>query len=386
MKVVMIPSVSAGIGHISRTAALARALRRLDPTVQVEYLLDEDQLRPFNLDATLKLGFSPRLLPRLTRENRNAVVQACLGDADVIVDDAARYLLPCRRVVPQAAWVSILMHPVGDELFGDWPLLAQMDALIWPYAPLVELPRELEPFEDKLLRTGPFLETDEMSDKQSARLRLMLPLNEPMVLYAQRGFPFGSEFGHAVLSNVYRAVEALRSTTYRSLKLVLLAVRDRGELCGVPGLPEQLPDWVRVEGIVRSNEALLYTRAADILVAEGTSTMHEGAALRTPLVLMPGPLGEALVVAQGLSRHKAADVFAVDLFGHFAAKPAEFDNTFAPLTLVGLTTAFAGILTGCEAQRARTERAFSLVTNGGGGAAAAQLVLDVAARPREAAQ
>jgi hypothetical protein len=165
MKVVMIPSVSAGIGHISRTAALARALRRLDPTVQVEYLLDEDQLRPFNLEATLKLGLRPRLLPRLTRENRNAVVRACLGDADVIVDDAARYLFPCRRVVPQAAWVSILMHPVGDELFGDWPLLAQMDALIWPYAPLVELPRELEPFEDKLLRTGPFLETDEMPDK-----------------------------------------------------------------------------------------------------------------------------------------------------------------------------------------------------------------------------
>ncbi len=33
-RIVMIPSASGGIGHSSRTAALARALRRLDPAAE----------------------------------------------------------------------------------------------------------------------------------------------------------------------------------------------------------------------------------------------------------------------------------------------------------------------------------------------------------------
>ena len=41
-----------------------------------------------------------------------------------------RNFLPLRQIVPQAAWVSILMHPIGDELFLDWPFMAQMEALI----------------------------------------------------------------------------------------------------------------------------------------------------------------------------------------------------------------------------------------------------------------
>src|SRR3954469_9778664 len=219
MKVVMIPSVSGGIGHISRTAAVARALRNLDPAIEFEYLLDTKRLRPFNIDATMRLGFRPRLLPELTRQNRDAVVRACLGDADVIVDDAARYLLPWRRVVPRAAWISVLIHPVGDELFVDWPWMAQMDALIWPYAPLVGLPADMAMFEDKILRTGPFLETDSVPDKPSARLRLGLPADEPIIVYAPRGFPFGRKFGHAVLSAVYQAAEALRGTIHPSLRL-----------------------------------------------------------------------------------------------------------------------------------------------------------------------
>ncbi len=63
MNVVMVPSASGGIGHISRTATLARALRRLDPTVHIEYVLDAERLRPFNIDATMRMGYRPRLLP-----------------------------------------------------------------------------------------------------------------------------------------------------------------------------------------------------------------------------------------------------------------------------------------------------------------------------------
>ena len=57
MKVVMVPSVSGGIGHISRAATLARALRRLDPSAGVEMVLDAERLRPFNIDAALGMGY-----------------------------------------------------------------------------------------------------------------------------------------------------------------------------------------------------------------------------------------------------------------------------------------------------------------------------------------
>jgi hypothetical protein len=342
-------------------------------------VLDTRRLRPFNIEATMQLGFRPRLLPELTRQNRDAVVQACLGDADIIVDDATRYLLPWRRVVPQAAWVSILMHPVGDELFVDWPWMAQMDALIWPYAPLVGLPAELAMFEGKILRTGPFLETDGVPDKPVARQRLRLQPEEQVVVYAVRGFPFGQKFGHTVLASLYRAVEALRGTTHPHLKLVLLAVGSSQELYHVPGVPRSLPDWVRVEGVVPSSEALLYTRAADILVGEGTSTMHEGAALRTPLVLLPGPIQEASVLAQRLGEHEAADVFGVK-----SVAADGFESAFEPVTPEALAAAFAAILAGGESRMAKTRRAFDLVTQGGGVFAATRLVLDVAARRNRA--
>ncbi len=209
-KVVLIPSVGGGIGHISRCAALARALQRLDPTVVVEFVLDTDRLRPFNIDATLNMGFRPRLLPARDRGNRDAVVRACLGGANVIVDDVSRYLLPLRQVVPEAAWASILMHPISDELFMDWPFMAQMDALIWPYAPLVGLPPELASVAGEVVRTGPFLEVADVPGKQEARAALNLPAEAPVVVYALRGFPFGPAFGHRVLAGVYGAAEALR--------------------------------------------------------------------------------------------------------------------------------------------------------------------------------
>ena len=44
--------------------------------------------------------------------------------------------------MPRAAWVSIPMTPIGDELFMDWPFMKQMDAIIWAYAPLVGIPPE----------------------------------------------------------------------------------------------------------------------------------------------------------------------------------------------------------------------------------------------------
>ena len=363
MNVVMLPSVSGGIGHISRTAALARALKRLDPTVHVEYVLDADRLRPFNIDATMRMGFRPRLMPPRTRESRDAIARACLGDADVIVDDVARYLLPLRLAVPRAAWVSIAMHPIGDELFMDWPLMAQMDAIVWAYPPLVGLPPELGVVADKVVQTGPFLDVEEVPDKPAARERLGLGADGPVVLYAPRGFPFGREFGHRMLAGVYGAAEALRRGRYPGLRLVLLAVGDPSELRGVEGVPAELPPWVTVRGVVTPAEALLHERAADILVGEGTSTMHEGAALRTPLVLVPGPIQEATLLATRLGEERAAHVLPI-----------------GKVTPEALAVTFGSVLAGGAGWEAMVGRAFSLVTGGGGVAAAARLVLEVAAR------
>lgn len=355
----MIPSVGGGIGHISRTAALARALVRLDPLVEVEYLFDEARLRPFNIDACRQMGFLPRFLPILTRENRDPAVRACLDHADVIVDDCTRYLLPLRRAVPRAAWVSIPMHPVRDELFMDWPFMAQMDLILWAYAPLVGLPPELEPFSDKVVRTGPFLETADVPAKAQARTGLGWSAGGEFIVYAPRGFPFGREFGHQVLAGIYAGVEALRQTTNPGLQLMLLAVNDPADLKGIQGMPNDLPDWVQVKGVLTQAEALLHARAADIVVAEGTSTMHEAAALRTPLVLVPGPIQETLVLANGMAERKAAQML-----------------TLKQATPEGFTKAFRTALSDPVAREAMLDRAFGLVTGGGGAAAAARALLD----------
>ena len=365
-RIVMLPSVSGGIGHISRTVALARALKRADPRVEVEFVLDAERLRPFNIDATMQMGFRPRLMPQRTRDSRDGIIRACLGGADVIVDDVARYLLPLRQAVPEAAWVSILMHPLVDELFLDWPFMAQMDALIWPYAPLVDLPAELAPFKSKIHRTGPFLEVDGVPEKAAARQQLGLAGREQAVVYAPRGFPFGPEFGHRVLSSVFLAVEALRSGKHPQLRLMLLAVKDPAELRAA-GLPEALPDWVSVKGVVTPTEALLHARAGDVLVAEGTSTMHEGAALRTPLLLIPGLIPEATVLAERLAQEGAAPLLKI-----------------ASVTAATLADAFSTLLADTAANTAMLDRAATLITGGGGTDAAAQLILDVAARHRAA--
>ncbi len=363
LKIVMMPSVGGGIGHISRTAALARALLKQDPTVRVEYLLDTDRLRPFNIDATMQMGFRPRFLPPRNRENRDAIVRACLGDANLVVDDVARYLLPLRQAVPHVGWITIAMHPIGDELFMDWPFMAQMDAVIWAYAPLVGLPPELESVAEKVVRTGPFLETDDVPDKAAARAQLGLPAEAPLIVYAPRGFPFGREFGHRVLSGVYAAVAALRRGAFPDARLALLAVTGADELRGVEGVPEVLPEWVRVRGVVKPRESLLYTRAADAVLAEGTSTMHEGAALGTPLVLVPGPIQEATLLARKLGEMQSGALIEIH-----DASAARFE------------AAFIAALAGGGAAEERLRRARELVTGGGGVAAAAKLVLATARR------
>jgi hypothetical protein len=365
----MLPCVEGGIGHVSRTATLARALRRIEPAVEIKYVLDTVRLRPVNREMTVQMGYEPHMLPPITRENRAAVARAAFGGADVIVDDTARYLFPLRAEVPDAAWVSIPIPPVGDELFGDWPLMKRMDAIIWAYAPLVARPSELSLVEEKIVTTGPFLDLDAVPHKPEARMRTDMADGTRVILYAVRSFPFGREFGSLVLRSLYGAVEAMQQEPGQNVQLWLLAVQDADDLREVLQLKNGWPDWVRLQGVVPQGDALMHIRAADVVIGEGTSTMHEAAALGTPMVLLPGPISETLLVADALGREDAAQVF----------RPDGIDRH-------GILAALRRILHDPEATSAMTARALSLVTGGGGVEAAARLVLDIGRRRKAGAR
>lgn len=360
MNVVLIPSVGGGIGHISRTSTLARALCKLDPAINVEFVLDSERLRPFNIEAAMRTGFRVNFLPPRTPDNRQAVARACFAHADVIIEDTQLYLVPMRPYIPHAAWVSIPLFPMGDELFGDWPTYAQADAVIWAYAPVVGIPPELALLGDKVLHTGPFLEIDNVPKRSTALEQLGFAPDEQLVVYAPRGMPFGPEFGQQVLGGVYGAVERLREQHPR-LRLVLLAVQHPDEI-RAPGVPTDLPSWVKVVGTVSPAESLLYTRAAAVVVAEGTSTTHEAAALRTPLLMVPGTIRETWTLGTRLKEQHAAHILWIE-----------------QVTPASVAQVFERALVDTEERTRMLDAAHALVTGGGGAAAAARRVLDIVA-------
>jgi hypothetical protein len=243
--------------------------------------------------------------------------------------------------------------------------MAHMDGIIWAYPPAVGLPPELDIVADKVMQTGPFLDLDAVPEKAAARARLGFADDEQIVVYAPRGFPFGEEFGQTMLAGLFSAVEGLRGARFPKFRLVLLAVDDPAQLRRVGGMPDELPSWVTVLGVVTPPEALVFAQAADILIGEGTSTIHEGAALRTPLVVVPGPIQEILRLAKALKNRQAAHVLDI-----------------AKVTADTLADVFATILGQPDRRDAMTGRAHALVTGGGGVMAAARLVLDLASRHR----
>lgn len=363
MQVTLIPSVGGGIGHISRTATLAHQMLQLDPSLQISFLLDSERLRSFNIAAAQRTGFPTHILPPRKRSSRDDIVRHALGNADLIVEDTMRPLIPLRHIVPRAAWVSIPLYPIGDELFLDWPHLAQVDGIVWAYAPFMEVPEELQipAIAPKVLKTGPFIEVDAVPPKAQARQQLGLDADEEIVVYAPRGMPFGREFGERVLGGVFGAVETLRAQG-RNLRLLLLAVSDPKEL-RCPAFPDAIPDWVSVVGVVSPPESLLYTRAADIAIAEGTSTAHEAAALGTPLVMVPGSIRETWLLGTMLKEHRAARVLWLE--------------TVTPETVA---TEFNSILRDVPQRAQMLEAARAAITGGGGAQAAARFVLDTARR------
>lgn len=149
---IFIPSVSGGLGHVSRTLRLARELERRDPSLRIEYVLDRERLRLPNLAFVESTGYPVQVLPIRSREARDVITRAVLGHADLIVDDTYRHLIPLRRLL-KARWASIPMYPLWDEIFMDWPLLVQVDRVLWTYPAALPLPDELKLKKDELLIT-----------------------------------------------------------------------------------------------------------------------------------------------------------------------------------------------------------------------------------------
>ena len=352
----MIPSAEGGLGHIGRTAALARAIERINSHARIEYLLDTERLRPFNVDAAAAMGYRVNLLPARKRSNRDAVVRASLAHADVIIEDTCRFLVPYRSIVPHPAWLSIPMFPLADELFLDWPVLRQVDAIAWAYPPALEFPPELAALRSKVIRTGPFLEIDDIPDKRAARRKLGIEAEEKVVLYSPRGMSFGRAFGEQVLAAVIGAVRALRKQ-YR-VRLILTAVTNRDEI-RAPGVPDPLPKWITAVPTVGARQMLTYIRAADVALTEGSNATQEACALGTPILMVPGPIYETWLLATHLHAVGGARVVWIE-----------------KVTAAALAATLQQLLHDARGRKTMTDNARQAVSGGGGVAAAARWVVE----------
>jgi hypothetical protein len=308
----IIPSVSGGLGHVTRSAKLARALERAEPSLRISYVLDELGLRPFNLQAVEQTGYPVQMLPNVAHRERNEAIRSVLGQVDVVIEDTRPRLIPYRRILPRLkVWISVPMLPLWDELFMSWPLFEHVDHMLYTYPPIMPVPEELEPFRHKITVTGPILDPDEMPSRAIARRRLKLIDERRYITYAPRGFPFGKRFGRRVLNAVVGGFVQLREQQ-PGLRLVLTAVPDPSAIQpkNLPPL-DQIPG-LTVERLLPPEQARDYLAASDLAIVEGTSTLFDAAVARTPVLMVPGPIHETLLEARWVKEHMAGVVMRAE--------------------------------------------------------------------------
>ena len=292
MRVAVIPSVSGGLGHLTRVTKLMRGLQRADRSLTFCIVLPELGLRPTNVAAARRIGPPVRILPNPVRHERDAAIRKVLGDVDIVIEDTERRLIAYRRILPRIrAWISIPMLPIWDELFMDWPLLEHADRVLYTYPPVMPVPDELARLGDRLTVTGPILDPDEMPSRKRARSRLGFRADDLVVWYAPRDFPFGRWFGLRVLNGVVGGFLRARDD-FPNLRVVLTAVPDPSAIQprGLPRL--DTIDGLTIQGIVSPAAARDHVAAADLAVVEGTSTLFDAAVARTPVFMVPGLIYE----------------------------------------------------------------------------------------------
>src|SRR5689334_7120364 len=69
VKIAFIPSVSGGLGHVTRVAKLLRGLHVTDPSLEYPFVLSELGLRDSARQATERLGYPVRILPNPVRHS-----------------------------------------------------------------------------------------------------------------------------------------------------------------------------------------------------------------------------------------------------------------------------------------------------------------------------
>lgn len=310
--VAFLPSVSGGLGHVTRTLRLAQALERADPSLQIIYVLGELNLRRFTEEAVRQTGYPVRILPNPNQEQREVAIRSAMSDVDVVIEDTERRMVAYRRLLPRLkVWVSIPMLPLWDELFMDWPYLEQADHILYTYPSVMPLPPELRMFGEKVTETGPLLDEQSLPDRVEARRRVGLGDGERLITYAPRGFPFGEEFGRRVLDGVLGAFAALRQRE-PGLRLVLTAVPDIPAARTADWPPLNEIEGVTVEGIIAAEKVRDYLAAADLVVVEGYSTLVDAAALRTPVLMVPGTIYESWLEGTWLTAHDAGVVVWIE--------------------------------------------------------------------------
>lgn len=308
LNVVFIPSVSGGLGHLTRATMLARALAAADPSLHISFALSAFRLRHFNVKVARGSGFPVRVVPDPSRQRRDRQIGRALGEADVIIEDTERRMIGYRRILPRLrAWISVPMLPLWDELFMEWPFLAQVDHILWAYPEIMPPPGELSVFSDKLTVTGPIVDAGAMPSREAARKRLRIKPDERLITYAPRGFPSGEAWGRRVLGGVVHAVLRLRETDPR-LRLVLTAAPDLDWIQSDDLPPLDRTEGITVKGIVPADEARTWTAAADVAVVEGTSALFDAAVACTPVLMVPGPIYETWLEGMWLHRKRAGVV------------------------------------------------------------------------------
>jgi hypothetical protein len=312
VKIAFIPSVSGGLGHVTRVAKLLRGLHVTDPSLEFVFVLSELGLRDSAREAVERLGYPVRILPNPVRHERNDRVRDVLGDVDVVIEDTERRLIAYRRVLSRVrTWISIPMLPIWDELFMDWPLLEHADHVLYSYPPVMPVPDELAALGARLTVTGPILDPDEMPSRDDARRTLGWAETDRVITYAPRDFPFGRWFGLRVLNGVVGGFIRARKR-YPALRLVLTAVPNAAAI-QPPTLPrlEKIPG-VTVKAVLTTAEARDHIAAADLVVVEGTSTLFDAAVARTPVFMVPGLIYETSLEGTWVDEHHAGIVMRPD--------------------------------------------------------------------------
>ncbi len=355
-RIVFIPSVSGGLGHITRTLRLARELERQRDDLCIEYVLDRDRLRENNVKFAESTGYPVQLLPPRGRDSRDVIIRALLGDADLVIDDTTSYLVPYRRLIG-AKWVTMPMYPLADELFMSWPLMMQADRILWTYPAAMGIPEELQALQRKVFVSGPILGAEELPSRAEGRRTLNFRDDELILYYSPRGMPFGRDFGERLLASLVNGFIQLRKK-YPTLRLVLTGVRDKNEL-RFPGMPADARRvrGLDVRGILSPQEIRALTAGADVTIAEGTTTTFEAIAAGTPLLMVPGAIYETWLLG---TRLHAADAAVI-----------EWIERVTPATMAAHLDR---IISGPARTRERTERARKFLGEDGGAKAAKEIL------------